>query len=376
MPEASSNIDTIEVLIVDNDDEYIELFKLILDQGIDDHLTCHLTISYNTEDGLKAYKEGAPDIVIVGMHTPGDGGVEFTKKVRSLKRRKYTSIIITSASDGPSEVVASFNAGADDFCAKKNAWIELPARIKSGLRIKGMQESLLESNYRLRKANKKLQTLSESDELTGLNNMRYFKKRLTQEFSRAQRYENPISILIFDLDYFKNVNDSSNHLVGSHVLTEVGTILKETIRNHDIGARFGGDEYVAILTQTDEKGAEIVAKRLLAKISSTTYKLENIEARVTASVGISTYIPGVRNFGTGTELLKAADKNLYRAKENGRACYASDSIISPALKDYSDTSNRILISESEDDSPPVEESFFDESESPIEEVSSKKRRVS
>lgn len=342
MPK-SQNI--VNILIVDNEDEYIDLFKLVLDASSTKNHLYKVKTCYNYQQAIDSYKQSSPDIIIMDLNLPGGKGTDFCKEVRRSRRKKYTSIIITNTSDTPSEVVRSFNAGGDDFCSKRNAWIELPARIKSALRIKHMQESLLESNLKLRKANKQLQLLSESDELTDLRNMRYFKRRLPQEFSRAHRYDSPLSLLMFDLDFFKNINDSSNHLVGSHVLSEVGKILKETIRTHDIGARFGGDEYVAMLTQTGREGALIVAKRILEKISTSVFTLEGVEAQVTASIGVASYVPRENLFQNGLELLKAADDNLYKAKDQGRACVANEALVTKPIKDYNNPKNKKLISE-------------------------------
>lgn len=343
MPEKKPK--TINILIADNEDEFIDVYKMVLEAKSSESESYNIETCYTFDQAEAAIKKKVPDIVITDLSLSGGSGTLLCERIRKLKRKKYTGVIIVSKSDAPQDVVKSFNSGADDFCAKKNAWIELPARIKSALRIKHMQESLLESNSELRKANKKLQFLSESDELTGLSNMRYFKKRFAQEFSRSHRYKNHLSVLMIDLDFFKNVNDTSNHLVGSHVLSEVGKIILKTLRTHDIGARFGGDEYVALLTQTSEEGAFIVAERLLQIISSTVYKLENIEARVTPSIGFATYNPDEDNFEDAFELLKAADHNLYKAKENGRACVASDNHLTKPVKDYSVKENRRVITE-------------------------------
>jgi diguanylate cyclase (GGDEF)-like protein len=342
-----NSLSTVKILIIDNDDEFIDVYKMVLEANESESMIFDFCISYTLEDGYSKFKSYNPDIIILDHTLPGSDGEDICAKIRASKRKKYTSIIVASNSDSPQNVVKAFNNGADDFCSKKNAWVEIPARIKSALRIKLMQESLLQSNLNLKKANKKLQYLSESDELTGLANMRYFKKRLAQEFSRSKRYRNNMSILMIDIDFFKNVNDTSNHLVGSHVLAEVGKIISDTLRNHDIGARFGGDEYVAILTQTDEKGTLIVAERLLELISNTVYRLENIEARVTSSIGFATYVPGKNDFDSGFDLLKAADANLYKAKENGRACVAGDNGVTKPIKDYSNVENRKVITELE-----------------------------
>ena len=342
--DVSKQQEMISILIVDNQDEFIDTFKLVLEANSTPEKVYNISVCYSFNQALDSFRNKTPDIIISDINLPGGSGLELCKRIRLFNRRKYTSFIIASTLDGPQEVVKSFNAGADDFCSKKNAWVELPARIKSSLRIKEMHESLLESNLKLRKANKKLKQLSDSDELTGLSNMRYFKKRFKQEFSRSKRYQTPLSLLMLDLDYFKNVNDDGNHLMGSHVLAEIGEIINKTLRNHDIGARFGGDEYVALLIQTTKEQAFIVAQRLHGLIENTVYRLDNFEARLTVSIGFAWFDPKNKNYEQAVDLMIDADKNLYRSKANGRACITGPGVKTEPTVDYSVVENRKIIS--------------------------------
>ena len=115
------------------------------------------------------------------------------------------------------------------------------------------------------------------------------------------------------------------------------------MRAHDIGARFGGDEYVALLTQTSKEGAEIVAKRLLEKISNTIFKYENVEAKITPSIGFATFDPENEFLENAFELLRKADIQLYQAKENGRSCVSGEGVLTEPLVDYTDPKNRQVI---------------------------------
>jgi len=335
----------IKFLIVDSDKARQDILKKIIMQSQSTGVTFSYKVANSCRDGLEKLTSYNPDIIILDFDL--EASELICAKIRTSKRKKYTPLLVISQNESPKNVVTAFDFGIDDFCSKVNLDVEMRSRISSAIRIKKMQRAILEDNLKLRQENRRLKLLTNIDELTGLSNMRYFKKRLAQEFSRAQRYEIDISLLMIDLDFFKNVNDSSNHLVGSHVLAEVGRLIESTLRRHDVGARFGGDEYVIILTQTNAAGALAVSKRLLNLISETVYKFEDVIARVTPSIGYSSYSPGGGKYKTGNDLLKCADENLYRAKNSGRACISGEGEISKPIRDYSDVKNRRIINEPE-----------------------------
>jgi len=154
------------------------------------------------------------------------------------------------------------------------------------------------------------------DDLTGLFNTRYLDLMLQNELSRARRFKKHLSLLFVDLDFFKLVNDHHGHLVGSWVLVETSRVLKFCIRDIDIMVRYGGDEFIVILAETDQQGAIVVAERIRERMAGHIFKpREGVELKLTCCVGIATYPDNATNKET---LIHLADKAMYRGKETTR----------------------------------------------------------
>ena len=150
--------------------------------------------------------------------------------------------------------------------------------------------------------------------------MRYFKRRLNEEFTRAKRYKKNLSLIMLDLDYFKSVNDDHDHLMGSFVLSEIGSLILKAIRNLDIPARYGGDEFIILLPETAEAGAYKLAERVSEKIKSAVFDNGKHQLNITASIGVGTMNPqNFIKYGEAHDLIREADEYLYEAKESGRA---------------------------------------------------------
>jgi len=179
-------------------------------------------------------------------------------------------------------------------------------------------ESQLDTyRQRLEDANRQLKYLATTDALTGLQNRRAFQERLTAEVERAIRYEHSVSLLLLDVDHFKQFNDSFGHLVGDEVLRRVARILESTARLSDFVSRFGGEEFAIILPNTDGRGAQILAERFRQEIALEPFP----SRRITVSVGVATLdvgVPITGNMADGMSLIKAADEALYVAKLHGR----------------------------------------------------------
>ncbi|MBC7793610.1 MAG: diguanylate cyclase [Clostridia bacterium] len=179
-------------------------------------------------------------------------------------------------------------------------------------------ESLVaERTRQLVETNARLHELTMTDDLTGLYNQRWLHTRLDEEYARARRHSLALAVLMLDVDRFKNVNDSNDHIVGSAVLRRVGEILKQGVRGIDVAVRYGGDEFCVVLPQTTLGGAMAVAERLRLSIAKADVGDEDIgKLGVTISIGVASLADCEAT--TGKELLQSADKALYLAKENGR----------------------------------------------------------
>ncbi|BAZ92815.1 diguanylate cyclase [Thiohalobacter sp. COW1] len=167
----------------------------------------------------------------------------------------------------------------------------------------------------LEQANAQLAQLSRTDRLTGLNNRGYWEECLHQEFARFQRSKTPCSLIMFDIDHFKAVNDTHGHQAGDEVIRVTAATLRETIRTTDIAGRYGGEEFAIILTDTDAACARYVAERLRRKIEALTVKYEDKVIDHTISLGVAELGP---ELSTPQQWLEQADQALYRAKEGGR----------------------------------------------------------
>ena len=164
-------------------------------------------------------------------------------------------------------------------------------------------------------AMKKLEMVSRVDGLTQLFNRSHWQSRLAEEFSRSGRYQAPLTLIMFDLDHFKSVNDTHGHLGGDAVLVQVASLIKSALRDSDIAGRYGGEEFGIILPSTPLDGAKVVAERLRASIESSPVPFEKIQIPVTASLGVAQFDPTIHD---PEELIAHADAALYEAKESGR----------------------------------------------------------
>ncbi|HCK99037.1 MAG TPA: hypothetical protein DHW42_02870 [Candidatus Marinimicrobia bacterium] len=179
----------------------------------------------------------------------------------------------------------------------------LDSRVKKRTRVLEETNSLLES-------------LSITDSLTGIDNRRNFDVKLAREYSRAVRYKSRPSCIMFDIDLFKQVNDSHGHLYGDEVLRMIGQTLLKHLRAHDIFARYGGEEFIVLLPETDLQRAYKVSEKLRLLISDNVVEKDGVRTKVTVSLGVAEFDP--QTMSSGNDLVNAADNALYQAKRTGR----------------------------------------------------------
>jgi two-component system cell cycle response regulator len=155
------------------------------------------------------------------------------------------------------------------------------------------------------------------DGLTEIYNKRFFLEALDREMSRAQRYGRELAILLFDIDHFKEVNDSYGHLAGDYVLQALARLVSTRARREEIFARYGGEEFVILLPETSKDGAMELAEQLRKRVESYTFIFEGEEILLTISIGVATM---GRKAATPNDFIKMADKQMYKAKAEGRNC--------------------------------------------------------
>ena len=187
------------------------------------------------------------------------------------------------------------------------------------------------ANTELERVNARLEALATQDGLTGLKNHRAFQDRLAQEVAYARRYDRPLSLVMLDVDHFKQYNDTYGHPAGDEVLLRVAEKLRDAVRDNDYAARYGGEEFVLILPQTDTETAVQIAERCRIALEEAVWRYRP----VTASLGVASLLPEHQD---GVELLTEADRLLYQAKFRGRNQVAAPEhapIYDPMSGDYS-----------------------------------------
>lgn len=277
---------------------------------------------------LDIIKNWKPHLVILDVNMPGMDGVELLRDLR--RHEHYVSVLFISGNSSTDAVIAGLDSGADDYIPKPFDPLELLARVRTQLRIKDL-------NDQLRSANERLKELVDTDDLTGLFNMRNIYHRIETEIGRARRFGRQVCVVMMDMDRFKSVNDGHDHLFGSFVLSEVGEIIRLNLRSTDIGARYGGDEFLICLSETNADGAERFCERLRKSIAQKLFKSGKDEIRLTCSLGYAILTLGDKTTDARS-LVRTADAALYEAKRAGRNCTKSKELpiseeTDPGIKD-------------------------------------------
>ena len=267
----------------------------------------------NGRKAFKQFKERFFPIVLTDWMMPEMDGLELCQAIREKATPGYVFIILLTAKDSKDDIVKGLEAGADDYLTKPVNQAELMARIKTGIRILELERSL-------RKSNTEIRILSITDPLTGCYNRGYLSERLPQEIKRAKRYRHPLSLVLCDIDHFKKVNDIYGHQTGDQVLIQFVQCITESIRDTvDWVVRYGGEEFIAVVPETDFSGAYIMAERLRTTISQTAIKIQEKGIHITASFGVTGFDPDTPDEKISPDsMINQADKYLYQAKQEGK----------------------------------------------------------
>jgi len=263
-------------------------------------------------DVLKA--PDSPQLVVLDWMMPRLDGLQVCRKVRDLELRPaepYVYILLLTAKSQKTDMVTGLEAGADDYLTKPFDQQELRMRLRAGRRILDLLDEVV-------RAREIIRAESRRDSLTQLCTRATVLERLKDELDRSQRdsadRDAPVSIILADLDHFKLINDTYGHLAGDAVLRETARRMQEAIRPYDSLGRYGGEEFLLVLSNCDTLGAIALAERLLQAVRKETIVLAEGTVSVTLSAGIAT--SGIVQ--DAETLIGAADVALYRAKHGGR----------------------------------------------------------
>ena len=260
-------------LVVDDDPvSRMILQRILSEQGY------QVIAAKDGTEGWELFQKEAEEIslAILDWMMPGMDGIELCRRIRGTETPHYVFIIFLSSRGEKKDVVEGLDAGADDYLIKPFDRDELLSRIRVGLRIVGLEQAL-------RKANERLQVLATTDGLTGVLNRRTLLERLGEELERAWRERKPLSLLMLDINRFKRINDTYGHPTGDKVLVEMAERLKSHLRPYDLVDRYGGEEFVVVISGADAEERVAIAERIREMISSDPFPLDHGPLKVTVS---------------------------------------------------------------------------------------------
>ncbi|OGQ86015.1 MAG: hypothetical protein A2289_01820 [Deltaproteobacteria bacterium RIFOXYA12_FULL_58_15] len=323
------------ILVIEDDRVVRRVFETLLpSEGY------YAQVVEDAEQGLQMLVQQPFDLIISDIMLPGMDGIELCRRVKETQ--PDLDVILMTAYASMDNVLAAMAAGVYDFLVKPfedlNEVLHKIAKAiekrqivrenrqlveylqQANAQIEGMNRALeakvVERTQELERLAEKLEQLTLTDDVTGAYNQRFLNQRIVDEFGRAQRYGHGLSIVMVDLDNFKQVNDTHDHLFGTAVLRRVAEVFTRHLRQTDLVVRYGGDEFCLLLPSTRLSDAVPASERLRLHLSQANVGGSDDVYRVTGSFGVASYGECVAS--TPQELLGAADKALYLAKETGR----------------------------------------------------------
>lgn len=294
-----------KILIADDNPLDLSILKLTLEKwGYD-----VLTATDGREALSKLSGDDPPTLAILDWMMPELTGPEVCAELRFQKTNKYMYILILSSRTEKSDVISGMQSGADDYLDKPVDVHELQVRLRAGRRIIELQEELIAAREELR-------VQATMDSLTGINNRANIMNIASRELSRATRTENPMGLVMTDVDKFKSINDNYGHPAGDAVLKQVADRVNGCLREYDSLGRFGGEEFLIVFTEIEAENIVAAAERIRKAIADMPMQIPNSEITVTMSFGTVNFIPG--DDADLEALIARADAALYEAKNGGR----------------------------------------------------------
>lgn len=273
----------------------------------------------NGATGIDLFLSEHPDLILLDIILPDLDGYEVARQIRLLEPPgEWTPIIFLSSMNKDKDIEMGIAAGGDDYLLKPISEVVLAAKIRAMQRIIQMRQSLLVLTRKLDSANQELKRLTSLDGLTGIPNRRHFDEVLAREWRRAMRQGEELSILMCDIDFFKNFNDTFGHQKGDECLRQVANALADSLdRGGDLLARYGGEEFIAVLPGTTLEGASFIAAQMRQSICQLNISHpETPFGKVTASFGVASAVAMPET--DPLKIVGAADTAMYKAKKSGR----------------------------------------------------------
>lgn len=257
-------------------------------------------------EALRLARERLPHVILLDVEMPRLDGHQVLAELKNDPRLSDTPVVFLTGRTKTEDVVEALRLGAHDYLRKPFDHAELIARVTAAARVKALHDEL-------QRRAEELDRMSRLDALTGLHNRRHLDEHLRATVSAAKRRKQWLAVLMIDVDHFKSVNDSLGHAAGDEVLCEVARRLTRALRAEDVAGRWGGEEFLVLLPQTDAEGAVVVGERVRALVDKGPVRLADGEVPVTVSVGVAGGLGP-----DGDDLVQRADTALYEAKAAGR----------------------------------------------------------
>lgn len=267
------------------------------------------------EEAVVRVRGGDYDLIVVSLGLRGFDGLRLCSQLRSLPEGRHVPILVLVSDGDRRKLTQALEMGVNDYLTRPVDKNELTARVRTQLRKKRYQD-------RLRHNVQLSLEMAITDQLTGLHNRRYMSRHLDTLIVGAQKSGKPLAFLIMDIDYFKSVNDTHGHDIGDEVLREFASRISANVRGIDLACRYGGEEFVVVMPDTDVAFAYSIAERLRKSVESTPFAISRApnKLNITISIGIA----GSEKSDTAEALLHRADQALYRAKREGRNRVVAD----------------------------------------------------
>lgn len=304
----------VRVLVVDDSALNLKLLKsLLLSQGYE------VVTAAEGKSTRQLLSQEEFDLALLDIHLPDDNGVDICRIIKADPKTADMPVVFISAMDSVDDKILGFEAGGSDYVTKPFHKEEVLVRVKTQLTILELQKKLKSKIQELEGLYKEVKELSLRDGLTGLYNRRYLNEALAYQVNNAKRYRKCLSVIIGDVDHFKQVNDRFSHQVGDEVLKRVGTIIARSVRESDTASRYGGEEFFVSLPETGKEKAVQVAERIRQAIEVEPWQEVHPELRITISLGLASLeTPEQWDSVDLNQLLSRADEKLYEAKHAGR----------------------------------------------------------
>jgi diguanylate cyclase (GGDEF)-like protein len=271
-------------------------------------------VAENGREAVEAAMSSSPDLIILDVMMPLMDGLTACRLIKENEVTRDIPVIFLSARDETDVKVSGLALGANDYISKPFKAEELLARVEVAMRMKRERDRLRLSAEEARVTAEIAQERAMTDALTGLLNRYGLQRVLAHEYAEARRYARSLSCLMIDLDNFKPINDTFGHATGDAALKQVGAILTDVVRRSDMVSRYGGDEFLVLLPETDLEGAEALAEKVLATASKQEFGDMHPRFQLTLSIGAAT----LSDDESGNDMIARADMALYEAKEQGR----------------------------------------------------------